>query len=143
MLRSAGIGLVLLAAPLFAGGFWLQMGTAEANPEAKAQHATLVVRATGCHNPEYAKVSGVMIQKREGRMESFPLKLIPLKEPGTYAVRQQWPDDSAVTLKFVGHNDGATTSMLVRAQGSSVEKGTAKFFPHEPTAEEEMTLAVR
>jgi hypothetical protein len=142
-LRIAGLGLVLIAAPLFAGGFWLQMGTPEASPEAKAKNAALVVRATGCHDPATAEVSGVVIRMVEGRKQTTPLKLVRMKEPGTFAVMRDWPADTSVTLEFVGPNARAVTSMLVRARGESVEKASAKFFLHEPTVDEEMALLVR
>src|SRR5580692_2656822 len=117
MFRIARFSLMLMAAPLFAGGFWLQMGTPESNPEAKAKNAALVVRATGCHDPATAEVSGVAIRMVEGRKQTTPLKLVPLKDPGTFAVMRDWPAGDAVTLEFIGHNAGASTSMLVRAQG--------------------------
>jgi hypothetical protein len=133
----------VLTAPLFAGGFFLQMGTPEASPEAKAKNAALVIRATGCHDPATAEVTGVVIQMVNGRKQTTPLKLIPMKEPGTFAVMRDWQGDAPVMLEFVGHQAGASTSMLVRARGESVEKASAKFYTHEPTDEEEMALLVR
>jgi hypothetical protein len=140
MLRFA---VFLLAAPLFAGGFWLQMGTPDASPDAKAKNAALVVRATGCHDPATAQVSGVAIRMVDGKKHITPLNLVTMKEPGSFAVLRDWPADAAVTLEFIGHNAGMSTSMLVRARGESVEKTSAKFYSHEPTAEEEMALLVR
>jgi hypothetical protein len=140
MLRFA---VFLLAAPLFAGGFWLQMGTPEASPEAKAKNAALVVRAIGCHDPATAQVSGVAIRMVDGKKHITPLNLVAMKEPGWFAVLRDWPADAAVTLEFIGHNAGMSTSMLVRARGESVEKTSAKFYSHEPTTEEEMALLVR
>jgi len=137
------VAAFITAVPLFSGGFWLQMGTAEANPEARAQNAALVIRATGCHDPAMAQVSGTVIRMVNGRKQTSSLKLVPLKEPGTFAVIREWPADASVTLEFVGHNAGMSTSMLVRAHGPSVEKASAKFYPHEPTAEEELALAAR
>jgi hypothetical protein len=135
MLRKA---VFLLALPLFGGGFWLQMGTPDANPEARSLKAALVVRATGCHDPAGAEVSGVAVRFIDGHKQTDPLKLVSLKEPGTFAVMRDWPSDAAVTLEFVGHNAGMSTSMLVQARGDTVEKGSAKFYPHPPTAEEEL-----
>jgi hypothetical protein len=125
------IVLFVVIAPLFAGGFWLQMGT----PDDK--NVALVVRATGCHDPAAARISGVAIRMVDGRKQTTALKLIPMKEPGTFAVMREWPADASVVLKFIGHEEGMTTSMLVRARGEAVEKGSAKFFPHEPTEQEE------
>ena len=140
MLRFA---VFAMAVPLFAGGFWLQMGTAGANPEATVLHAALVVRATGCHDPATASVSGVAIRMVDGRKQTTKLKLVPLKEPGTFAVMREWPTDASVTLEFVGRQDGRSTSMLVQARGESVERTSAKFYAHEPTLEEETALLVR
>jgi hypothetical protein len=148
MLRITRFGWMAAAlaatAPLFAGGFWLQMGTADASPEAKARNAALVIRATGCHDPATAQISGIAIWTVDGNRRSAALKLVPLKEHGAYTVQRDWPSDAAVTLEFVGHEPpGLTTSMLVRARGSSIDKGSAKFYPHEPTPAEEMALAAR
>ena len=137
------ITVFLLAIPLFAGGFWLEIGTADASPEAKANQAVMIVRATGCHDPATAEVSGFVLQTIDGKRHSSPLKLIRMKAPGTYAVVRDWPADAGVTLKFVGHEGSASTSMLVQARGDKVEKASAKFYPHEPTVEEEAASLVR
>ena len=135
--------MLVLAAPLFAGGFWLQMGSPSASSDAKAKNAALVVRATGCHEPAKAQVSGVAIRMVDGRKQTTPLKLVAMNEPGTYAVMREWPANASVTLEFVGHNQGMSTSMLVRAHGAQVEKASAKFYTHEPTEQEELALLVR
>lgn len=137
------VAAVIVAAPLFAGGFWLQMGTAEASPEAKAGKAALIVKAAGCLDPATAVVSGVVIRMVDGHRETTPLKLVPMKEPGTFAVIRDWPGGATVTLEFIGHNAGASTSMLVQARGDAIEKTSAKFYPHEPTPEEEMASLAR
>jgi len=142
-LRIAKFALALLAAPLLAGAFWLQMGTPDANADARAKNAALIVRAVGCHDPAAAQVSGFAIRMVDGHKQATPLKLVALKEPGTYAVVREWPADASVTLKFVGHNAGMSTSMLVQANGESVQKASAKFYPHEPTVEEEAASLVR
>ena len=142
MLRLA-VAVFVVAAPLFAGGFWLEMGSPEASPEAKAQNAALVVRATGCHDPATAQISGVAIRMVDGRKQTTPIRLIPMKAPGTFAVLRDWPADASVTLEFVGHNAGMSTSLLVPARGQTVEKAAAKFYPHEPTPQEELALLVR
>lgn len=129
-------------ASLFAGGFWLQMGTPEASPEAKTKKATLVVKAAGCHDPATATVSGIVIRTVDGRRQTSPVKMLPMKEPGTFAVVRDWPDDADVTLEFIGHNVGAVTSMLVHARGESVQRTSAKFYARMPTPEEEESAAL-
>ena len=66
--------------------FWLETGTADASPEAKAKNAVLIVRALGCHDPATAEVSGVAVQMVDGRRQTTPAQLVPMKEPGTFAV---------------------------------------------------------
>jgi hypothetical protein len=134
---------LMATAPLFAGGFWLQIGTADASPEAKAKNAALIVKATGCHDPATAEVSGVAIRMVDGRRQTTTLKLVPMKEPGTFAVVREWPADATVTLEFVGRNAGVLTSMLVHARGDAIEKASAKFYPHAPSTEEEMASLER
>lgn len=129
---------ILAVAPfLSAGGFWLQLGDPEASPEAKANHAALIVKAGGCHDPATAEVSGIVIRMVDGRKETTPLKLIRMKEPGTFSVLFKWPSDLPAVLEFVGHNAGASTSMLVNVRGGTVERSSVRFYPHVPTAEEE------
>jgi hypothetical protein len=134
---------LLIATPMFAGGFWLEMGTADANPEAKAINAALIVRAVGCHDPATAEVSGVALRVIDGRRQTTPLRLSRLKQPGTFAVLREWPAGTTVTLEFIGRSAGVSTSMLVHARGDAIEKGSAKFYSHEPTPEEEMASLAR
>ena len=50
--------LLAAALPSFGGGFWIQFTSTDANPEARSKNAAFVVKATGCHNPERATVTG-------------------------------------------------------------------------------------
>lgn len=125
---SAAMGL---AVPLLAGGFWFQLGNPEASKDPAAKDAVVIVRATGCHDPAQAHVSGSAVTAK-GTIE---LKLVPLAEPGTYAVTQQWPAGSAV-LSFVGENAGMHTSVVVHADGNRVDRASAKFLPREPSPQE-------
>src|SRR5437660_246043 len=50
-----------VAAPLVAGGFYLQLGNPEANPKAQKMNAVLVIKATGCHDPASATITGKAI----------------------------------------------------------------------------------
>jgi hypothetical protein len=126
------IASLAVALHLSAGGFWLQLGSPEANHDAAAKGAIVIVRATGCHDPALAHVAGEVI---------FPggraaLKLTPMTEPGTYAVMKQWTGEGPVVLAFSGESSGAHTGLVVRAEGNRVEKAKAKFFMREPNAED-------
>lgn len=127
---------LLMAAPLFGGGFWLQFQTANANAEAKAKHAVLVVRPAGCHNPERAKVKGTAEGLVDGQRRSIPLTLIPLSEPGTYAVAQTWPDTGNWVLSFSAEADGRQTGAIAAATSGGINNQTAHFTAHVPTSAE-------
>jgi hypothetical protein len=129
------------AASLFAGGFWLQLGSPEASPDAQSKNAVLIVQATGCHDPANAKVTGHVILTIDHRQQTTPLKLLPMKQPGAFAVIRDWPSDAAVTLEFIGHNAEQVTSLLVKAHGDTVQKASAKFYPRLPTRADEEELA--
>jgi hypothetical protein len=128
-------------ASLFAGGFWLQVGSPDASPEAQSKHAALIIQSTGCADPATATVSGTVIRVIDKRQQTAPLKIERMEKPGFFAIVRQWPADAAVTLEFVGHNGTATTSLLVHASGDKVEKGSVKFYPRVPTAAEETEMA--
>lgn len=142
--KTLTVAALAAAASLYAGGFWLQMGNPEANPDAKSKNAVLVVQATGCHDPATAVVDGTAIRVVNGHKQTTPVKLVALKEPGSFGVIRDWPDNADVTLEFVGHNPAnQITSLLVRARGAVIEKPSAKIFPRVPTEQEEMASLVR
>jgi hypothetical protein len=127
---------VAAAAPLFAGGFWLQFGNAEANPEARSKNAVLVVKPVGCHNPESAKVSGTAEGIVDGKRTSVALTLVPLSEPGTYAVTRSWPKDGNWVLSFSAVSDGRQTGAIALLGPSGFTRKGAQFLPHSPTKDE-------
>src|SRR5690242_18621685 len=56
MRKTLFIGMLALAGQLLAGGFFLQLGNPEANTEAKAANAAILVKAAGCHDPATAEI---------------------------------------------------------------------------------------
>lgn len=123
----------IAAAQLLAGGFWLQSGNPDANAEAKAAKAVVLVRAVGCHEPENAEVVGTAIGSVDGQRRSIPLKLIKLTTPRAYAAAPQWPTEGKWVLEFVAKCESRVTSAVFPATGDSVQRMQAKYFPHKPT----------
>ncbi len=119
-----------------AGGFWLTLGNPEASPEVRAKGAAIMVKATGCHEPEKAEVTGTAIGIVDGQRKTIPLKLLPLDTPGLYAVTQQWPGEGRWVLQFVGKDTGRITHTLVPAGAGGVERNAAKWSAGEPTEAE-------
>jgi hypothetical protein len=133
--------LVALAAPLFAGGFWLQFGDAGSSSDAKARNAVFVVKPAGCHNPELAKVTASAEGIVNGTRKSVPLTLIPLSEAGSYAVARAWPDSGKWVVSISATADGRQTGAIAKLGSSGFNKEDAKFMAHVPTqAEIESTL---
>lgn len=138
MLKQVTRYLVVLAAaaPLFAGGFWLQFGNVEASPEAQSKNAVLVVKPVGCHNPEKARVTGTAEGVVDGKRTSVALTLVPLSEPGTYAVTRTWPKDGNWVLSFSAVVDDRQTGAIALLGPSGFTRKGSQFFPHTPTKEE-------
>lgn len=115
--------ILALAAPLFAGGFFLQLGNPDASPEARKANAVVVIKATGCHNPANAQVTAVAI----GAEKRIPLNLTRLSEPGTFALAQQWPKEGKWVIEITGHNGEQFTNTLIPAGPNGLDRLHAKF----------------
>lgn len=137
---SVYAGVALLAAQLSAGGFFVELGNPAANPEAEAKGAVLVARISGCHDPAKATITGVAEGRVDGRGQSVPLALIPLSQPGTYAVTKQWPAEGVWAVKLIAQTDGLTTSAIVRMTADGFDRASAKYFRRAPENEEVRTL---
>src|SRR5262245_58292397 len=91
-----------LATQLFAGGFYLQLGNPEASIEARKAGAVLTIKATGCGEPEKAKITATAIGMVSGQRQEIPLKVAPLSEPGMFALTQQWPKEGRWVIEVQG-----------------------------------------
>lgn len=129
-----------LAAQLFAGGFWLEIGNPSASPEARAKNAVLVARLTGCHNPEKAAIAATAEGIVDGKAQSVPLTLIPLSSPGVYALRREWPLAGTWVVKVVAMNNGLTTSFVVRMDQRGFDRASARYFQRAPNDAEVAAL---
>jgi hypothetical protein len=120
--------LALLAAPLFAGGFYLQLGNPEANPEARKLNAVLVIQAAGCQDPATAEVTATAIGVVNGERRTIPLQVTKLKEAGSYALTQQWPREGKWVIDIVARNPMQQfTNTLVAAGPGGIDRLHAKY----------------
>ncbi len=115
-----------LAGQLLAGGFWLQLGNPEASAEARQQNAVVTIKAVGCHDPASAKITATAIGTVNGQRQSIALTLTPLKEPGMFALSQQWPKSGKWVIQLVGTNGEQFTNTLVTAGPEGVDRVHAK-----------------
>ena len=131
MVRATPVAAVLgLAGQLFAGGFYLQLGNPEANPEARKANAVLTIKATGCGEPAKAQITASAIGVIHGKRQEMPLTLTPLSEPGTYALAQQWPKEGRWVIEVRGfekiNGTPVFTNTLITAGPDGVDRYHAK-----------------
>ncbi len=124
------VSAVVLAGQLFAGGFFLQLGNPEANPEAQKLNAVLVVKASGCHDPAGANLTARAVGMVNGQRREIPLKVERLSEVGSFAIAQQWPKDGKWVIELTAKNPDQFTNTLVVAGPQGVERTKAKFDMH-------------
>jgi hypothetical protein len=115
---------VILVNPgqLFAGGFWLQLGNPEANPESSKLKAVVTIKAVGCHDPATATVTATAIGVVNGDRRTIPLQLKALHEPGAFALSQQWPAEGKWVIQLVGKNGEQFTNTLIGAGPGGVDR---------------------
>ena len=124
------VSAVVLAGQLLAGGFFLQLGNPEANPEAQKLNAVLVVKASGCHDPAGANLTARAVGMVNGQRREIPLKVERLSEVGSFAIAQQWPKDGKWVIELTAKNPDQFTNTLVVAGPQGVERTKAKFDMH-------------
>jgi len=124
------VAILALAGQLFGGGFFLQLGNPEANPEARKLNAALVVKATGCHDPAGANLTATAIGTVNGERREIPLKVDRLSEAGAFAISQQWPKEGKWVIELVARNPEQFTNTLVIAGPQGIERTKAKFDMH-------------
>jgi hypothetical protein len=131
------LALVLGSAILaVAGGFWISIQNPSTVTDAVAKNAVVLVRADGCHNPAEANITGTAEGRVNGIRRSIPLKLVPVSQPGTYAVVPQWPAEGAWVLHFNATYLGRDAGALVRLVPGKFQKQSAELFHRKITAED-------
>jgi hypothetical protein len=129
-MRKAMLATLVLASQMFAGGFYLILGNPEASPEARKANAVLTMKAAGCHEPWKAQVTGKAVGVVDGKRQEIPLKVMPLSEPGMFAVTQQWPKEGRWVIELQAkesiNGQPAYTHALVPAGPQGVDRLSAK-----------------
>src|SRR3954470_7013515 len=127
MRKTLLVAMAALAGQLFAGGFYLQLGNPQANPEAKKANAVLVIKATGCHDPATATLTATAVGMVNGKRQSIPLQVTKLSGIGDFALTQQWPKDGKWVIELVARNGEQFTNTLVKAGPDGVDRLHAKW----------------
>jgi hypothetical protein len=138
-MRKTLIVLTALAGPVFAGGFYLQLGNPEASAEARKLGAVVTVKATGCHDPGLAKLSANAIGVVDGKRSTVPLEVKGLGEPGFFAVVGQWPKEGKWVVELTATNGEQFTNTLIPVGPNGLDRyhdkaNLKKFTPQEVDA---------
>ena len=112
---TAALAVVALAGQLWAGGFFLTLGSPDSSPEARKLNAVLTIKMDGCHDPGAATVTATAIGMVNGERREIPLQLHAMTTPGMYALAQQWPKEGRWVLKLAARNGELFTNSLVTA----------------------------
>ena len=123
-MRIVPFVVLALAAPLFGGGFYLEVSSV-----GKPADAVMIARLTGCHNPEEGQVEATAEGLVNGKRQTLPLSITALAEPGTYAVKQQWPAEGkwVVWLKAKHPSFGQATESVIAVAGNTFTRQGAIF----------------
>ena len=132
---TPALAVLALAGQLWAGGFFLTLGSPDSSPEARKLNAVLTIKMDGCHDPGAATVTATAIGMVNGERREIPLQLQAMTTPGMYALAQQWPKEGRWVLKLAARNGELFTNSLVTAAPNGI--GTeAKRGPREFTADD-------
>jgi hypothetical protein len=119
--------MLACAGQLLAGGFYLQLGNPEANPEARKLNAAVVIKAAGCADPAAARITATAIGVVKGERRSIPLEVKALGTPGEFALTQQWPNEGKWVIQLEGKSGEMFTNTLIGAGPDGVDRQHAKF----------------
>ena len=115
-----------------AGTLVVQVSKPETNAEAKSLNAVVVADVTACHEPAKSTVTAYLIQPD---MQRVALRVMPLKQPGTFAIIGAVPPSSVIDV--VGNNPEYRDfhpHVLIRSDEHGVRWTTVKrFFSKPPT----------
>jgi hypothetical protein len=133
--------LSLLAAPLWAGAIRVEVSDTATNPEARQKQAVLVARITACLGLDKTVLTATAEGVVDGKHRSIPLKLIPLSEAGSFAIKREWPQQGAWTVKLLGsypEHKGYVMGMLVPFDKETAQLNAVRRFTHAPNDTEVM-----
>lgn len=122
----------LWAVGAYAGTLVVQVSNPETNAEAKSMNAVVVADVTSCHEPAKSTVTAYLIQPD---MQRVALRVVPLKQPGTFAIIGSVPPSSVIDV--IGNNPEYREfhpHVLIRSDEHGVQWTTVKrFFSKPPT----------
>jgi len=98
-MTAAAVALSII--PALAGALIVDFGSPGADAEAVASGAVAVARITSCVHPGKIVMSATAEGVVDGKRQSIPLRLVPLKQGEKYAVMRSWPEKGSWVVKIV------------------------------------------
>lgn len=134
----------ILAITAFAGALILEIGSPDTNPEARALNALIVARVTACHEPAKSTVTASLLQLDGGQLRSTPIKVEPLKAPGTFAIIGQVPGRGIVDLAVTNPEyQNYRPRVLIRTGGHGLELASMRRYYSTPPTHTEISSMLR
>ena len=104
--------ILATATTLTAGGFYLSLEKPAIADTPQIKDAVLLVRPSGCHQPEDALISATAEGVVKGHRQTIKLQLHPAPK-GVYAIKQQWPTEGVWLVAVRGSYLGAHRGVLL------------------------------
>ncbi len=126
----------------WAGALVLEVDNPAANPEAKSMNAVIVARVTACHEAAKSTVTASFVQSNKGEIQRTPLKVVPLKTGGAFAVLGTVPTGSVIELAVTNPEyKDYQPRVLLRGDSHRVQwTSMRRFFTTPPTAADVKSL---
>ncbi len=125
------IAAAAIATQLFAGGFYLTLGSPDANPEARKLNAVLTLKATGCHEPEKAVLTATATGIVDGQRKVIPVTVTKIggdATMGMFAITQQWPKEGKWVIDVEARSViDQFTNVLVAAGPNGIDRDHARW----------------
>jgi len=133
----------LLTIAAWAGALTLQVGSPDANPEAKSLNAALVADVTACHEPAKSTVTASYIQMTQSGVHRTDLQVKQLKATGKFAVIGTIPPGAVIELTVTNPQFGNyQPRVLLRTDTRGIEWASIKHFYSTPPSDADVKAAL-
>jgi hypothetical protein len=122
-------------------GFAFIIGSPVASHDFRAKGAAFVFRTDGCAAPATPQVAGTVHGRVGAERRSLPLKLMPLSQPGVYAVSQTWPSEGVWVVSLRGTCAGTSAGAIVPIGPNGFIRGSSSFL-NRPATDSEIDAAL-
>jgi hypothetical protein len=109
----AVVVLVISAGVAMAGDFWVGVESAHSLRPGMSGQTVLVVRPSGCHEPQDATITATAEGIVNGQRRSLPLKLVAISQ-GVYEIAREWPAQGAWVVAVNAEYRGLPRAAIIR-----------------------------